>query len=546
MNELSDDALTEETDGRTRRFDPTGVPNLDHLLGGGLPRRALAIVVGPPGSGKTTIANQMAFAAARDGRRVLVFTAFSEPSNKLVEHLRTFSFYQSDMVGERIQFLSLQQFLERGLEATSDEIVRLTRQRRAALVVLDGFRGIRGPDTHPRIAREFLYDVGTRLSVLGATSIITSEADPRDPAFFPEATTADVIIGLHHSLRGVRQFRALEVVKARGASLLPGLHGLRLSSGGANVYPSLESRVARWALGEPDGNDTLESISPPDAYQDRREPFDLPELDRLLDGGLPDRTTTLLVGSLGTGKTLLGLHFALARVRAGAPTLFLGFRENLPQLLRKADAFDLGKELRAAIAPSGNLTLQRWPAVELVPDIVADRLLTAIDRMGAQYVVVDGVAELQHAVMHDTDAARVSDFLTALNEAFQSRGITSLFISEHPKVIASQIDFSTDPISVLAENVLLQQQVQYRGRLHRVLSVVKMRFSAHDYLLREFTIEAPQGIRVLAPFESGEDVLEGITRQQYPTSRGIRSNAVDASGQKVRDPRGDTPPEGMQ
>src|SRR5437764_3758225 len=76
--------------------DPTGVPNLDGVLGGGLPRGALMLVVGAPGSGKTTLALQMAFAAARAGRRVLILTALSEPTNKLIAHLRTFTFFTED------------------------------------------------------------------------------------------------------------------------------------------------------------------------------------------------------------------------------------------------------------------------------------------------------------------------------------------------------------------------------------------------------------------------------------------------------------------
>lgn len=46
---------------------------------------------------------------------------------------------------------------------------------------------------------------------------------------------------------------------------------------------------------------------------------------------------------------------------------------------------------------------------------------------------------------------------------------------------------------MLAENVLLLEQVEYRDALHRVLSVLKMRFSAPDHLVREFVITAPEG-----------------------------------------------------
>src|SRR4051812_39584183 len=56
----------------------TGIEPLDRLLGGGLLRRATAMLIGPPGSGKTILAQQLAFAAARRGETVLYFTGYSD------------------------------------------------------------------------------------------------------------------------------------------------------------------------------------------------------------------------------------------------------------------------------------------------------------------------------------------------------------------------------------------------------------------------------------------------------------------------------------
>ncbi|HEY0603045.1 MAG TPA: ATPase domain-containing protein, partial [Herpetosiphonaceae bacterium] len=57
---------------------PTSVPGLDLVLGGGIPRGALVFLVGSPGAGKTILASQILFEAARAGSRGLIFTAFSE------------------------------------------------------------------------------------------------------------------------------------------------------------------------------------------------------------------------------------------------------------------------------------------------------------------------------------------------------------------------------------------------------------------------------------------------------------------------------------
>ena len=501
------------------KMDPSGVPNLDQVLGGGIPRGALVIVVGPPGSGKTTLANQMAFAAARSGRRAVVMTALSEPTTKLIAHLRSFRFYDDELVGESMQFLSLQQFLSGGLEATADELVSAVRHAHAGFVVLDGFRGVRGVDLDPQAARQFLYDVGTTLSVLGTTTIITSEADPRDPQFFPEATTADVILGLRYDLIGVRQWRGVEVMKVRGGAPLSGLHGLALSYDGAVIFPRLEARVAAVTQGSRVGE-----LARPDTADDLLEErgelggsasFGLPELDSLLGGGLTRGTSTLVVGSLGAGKTQLALQFAVAGAKAGEQTLFLGFRESRRQILLKLDPFTFARDIRKELGPGGHLTLQRWAPVELNPDIVADHLLQTLENLGVKRLVVDSIAELERCVAADGGPERAANYLAAIVEATRLRGVTALFTREIRQVVAPELDFADNPISVMAENVLLLRKIEYEGSLHRVLSVIKMRFSAHDVSsVREFTITAPQGLQVLAPADSDAATLEGIAREQ--------------------------------
>ncbi len=480
-----------------RHIDPTGVPNLDTVLGGGLVPGALALIVGPPGSGKTTLANQLAFAAGSQGRRAVVVSAMSEPTSKLIAHLRTFGFYDDTLVGDRIQFLSLEQYLSTGLASAGEALIDIARKARADVVVLDGFRGIRGSDMDLQAARQFLYDIGSTLSVFGMTTIITSEADPRDPAFFPESTTADIIIGLHYDLVGVQQFRALEVVKMRGAQPLAGLHSIHLSSDGLVIYPRLASRVStRTEAAEPD-EALIAQAGDEMAVPLTRVSVGIAGLDDALGGGITSGTSTLVVGSLGTGKTVLGLHFAAAGLRAGEPTVFLGFRESLTQLLHKARAFDLGRELLEGIQPRGLLTLQHWAPVELNPDIVADRLVATLDRVGARRLVVDSVIELENAIRESGDPKRMDSYMASLVEALQQRSITAMFIREHDTTISTRMEFTPGQVAVLAENVLLLQHVEGSDALHRVLSVVKMRFSAHDAQLHEFTIQAPVGIKLL-------------------------------------------------
>lgn len=530
MREVNGEVNGTEKAGMQRMS--TGVPNLDLILGGGLPRRALLLVMGVPGSGKTSLASQIGFGAASHGQRVLILTALSESTTKLIEHLRSFRFFDPALIGDHVQFLSVQAPMADGFVALRDAILHMSRQMRADLVVVDGFRGIRDVERDPIAARQFLYDIGTALGALGVTTIVTSEADPHDPSFYPETTTSDVILGLHYALFGDRQRRRIEVIKVRGAAPLAGLHTITLSAEGMHVYPHLEERVALALVGGdaqtqgaaapraeaaenvPSHPRVDEHASESDDPVENRVNMGLPELDTLLHGGFARATSTVIAGSLGTGKTLAALHYALAGVRAGERVVYLSLRESPEELVRAATPFGIAPELSAALAPGGGLTLLWVPPIKVEADVIGDRILTALDTVRPARFIVDSIAELERAVTRGSAPGRLEDYLAALMQACRSRGVTSLFIKETSKIGSVTLDFSVDPLSVLAENVVVLQQVAHQSVLHRVLSVVKMRYSAHDLTLREFVIAPPEGIRVLAPFESGAGVLQGIADDQ--------------------------------
>jgi circadian clock protein KaiC len=144
-------------------IDPTGVRGLDAVLGGGLPRGALMIVNGPPGSGKTILASPIAFAAAHAGRRAALFTLLSEGPIKLIEHLSSLRFFDPDLARETAQVISLQGLLEKGLEGTTEELIATAQQMRGGVLVLDGFSGLRQSQFELQASYRFLYRMGGAL-----------------------------------------------------------------------------------------------------------------------------------------------------------------------------------------------------------------------------------------------------------------------------------------------------------------------------------------------------------------------------------------------
>ena len=84
----------------------TGDAGLDRVLGGGFMRGSVAIVQGTPGAGKTTLANQMAFANARSGGRTVYITLLSESHGRMTSALSPMRFFDHGDVGETIHYIS--------------------------------------------------------------------------------------------------------------------------------------------------------------------------------------------------------------------------------------------------------------------------------------------------------------------------------------------------------------------------------------------------------------------------------------------------------
>lgn len=465
-------------------FQLTGIPGLDEITGG-LPPNGLTMVVGTPGTGKTVLSMQMAMHAARNGGNALILTVFSEPHEKLLRHMSSFSFYDESLIGEKIQLLSLKSALADGLDAILRVVVSSVEGKQSPLIVLDGYRGLRTM-LGEQASQQFLSALSSQLPYRGGSCVVSSEADPLDVGQYGEMTSADAIILLTRVRAGAAIFRDIRIDKLRGHSYREGRHGFDITADGVEVYPRLATSL-------PDEEPHTTG---------RRLGFGLPELDSMLDGGVPQFSTTLVFGDPGTGKSTLALHFAVAGAEAGEPTLLMTFRESAGDLLRKSD--ELGMRLRQAVA-AGSVRLHRQPPIEINPDKVAWEMRQMILRDGVQRVIIDGVNELERAA---AILGAESDYLAALLEMLRRLGTTTVMLRDALPPLTGELD---SPVVPVAHNRIILRRVEYQANLYRICSVLNMQASDHDTGIHEFRI-GQGGIRVLPQPESEPGVLAGIAR----------------------------------
>jgi circadian clock protein KaiC len=453
----------------------TGNPEADRVLGGGFMANSINILMGEPGTGKTLFAEQLVFHNADGDRPVLYLTTLSEPLSKVVIYLQRFSFYDETKLGSSIMYDDLGSALvQGGPEALPRRIREAIETFAPKIIVIDSFKAIHDLTTSPAEMRRMASELAGLLSAFETTTFLVGEYSSDDVARYPEFAIADGILEFARHKKSNADERFIRVSKLRGTGYLEGLHGVHISDRGLQVYPRLVSPTSPFGY-----STTRERIS-----------TGVEGLDPLLGGGIWRGSTTLLVGPTGSGKTTMGLQFALSGAAAGEPALYVNFQENPTQLARVIDA------LSPATAADGHpgLHLLYASSVELQIDRVIVEIFGTIEAQGIRRVVIDAVGDLAMAA---GDGQRIHDYLYALVQRFTSAGITVFFALED--TMQGPMPMPPGPndfgrVSYMCDNLILLQ-IERGERLQRRLTVYKTRGSEHDDAARPMTISGA-GVRV--------------------------------------------------
>jgi circadian clock protein KaiC len=488
-----------ETDRANERIT-TGVKGLDTILGGGVFRNEIYIVSGRPGAGKTIFSNQLSFAHARAGGRVVYATLLAETHARLIAQLRSMSFFDEKMVGKELLYLNaLGAITEGGLPGLLELVRHMVRDHRATLLVLDGMVTAETLAKSDEEYKRFISELQTWVGVVGCTVLFVTSSG-LGVKVSPEHTMVDGIIELTSERIGMQNTRYVAVTKLRGSAFLEGQHSYLITSDGLAVYPRMEAQL-------PSDGATPAS---------ERVTTGISGLDEVIGGGIVARSTTLFLGSSGAGKTIMGLQFLAEGARRGEKCLHFGFYEPPSSVLAKADRLHLDF---TRLVDDGVLFVQWLRPAEIHIDALVDKLLTVVREEKIRRLFIDGFVGFRSA--HHSE--RISSVFSAVTDELVRSGVTTVISDETRELFIREIEVPTQNVSAIFHNIVFFRQVEREAELVRLVSVMKTRDSAADRRLWRYEI-GDRGAELVAPFEPGAErlMLGGQGRARTPARRKAR------------------------
>lgn len=469
----------------------TGVPGLDQILGGGLPEFSFNLIVGSPGSGKTTLAHQIMFALATGDRPALFFTVLGEPPVKMLRYQQQFSFFDLNKINGSIRYVNLSDDvatnkLERVLTRITQEVEAFS----PALVFVDSFRSVMLESRHhsegPISLQRFIQQLGTLLSGWQATSFLIGEyLSERDPN--PALTVADGLLSLEQNIYRNSMVRKIQVIKMRGQATRPGMHTFRITSAGIEIFPAAVVHVDAGVV-------TAASRSSPSRV---RLAMGVPRLDEMLGGGLPSGYSLLVAGPSGSGKTILATSFLSEGVRRGEPGVIVAFEQTPSRSwVRTLDN----------LISNGQIGLINTRTLDLSIDEIVQLLGNRIHQMKATRVVIDSLSGFELAVA-PTFRQDFRESLFRMVTVLSGLGVTVLMTSELEDRYVD-LRFSPYGSAFLTDAIIVQRYIEVNSCLKRVMAVVKVRASDHSNEIRQFEITT-DGIDIGDPVLDYEGLLCG-------------------------------------
>jgi circadian clock protein KaiC len=462
---------------------PTGIPGMDEITGGGLPKGRPTLVAGAAGCGKTLFAMEFLVNGAAQYEEPGVFVAFEENADELTQNVASLGFDLKKLIKQkkiiidhvRVERSEIEETGDYDLEGLFIRLGHAIDSIGAKRVVLDTIEVLFSALSNQGILRAELQRLFRWLKDKGVSAVITAERGSGTVTRFGlEEYVADCVILLDHRVTEQMSTRRLRIVKYRGT-----LHG-------TNEYPFLITRDGISVL-------PITSVGLDHQASAERVSTGVRELDEMLGGkGYYKGSSVLLTGTAGSGKSSLAAAFVDAACRRGERCLYFAFEEATQQILRnmRSIGIDLAPHVKKGLL---QFHIARPTLYGLEMHLVT--MYDLIREHKPQVVVLDPITDF-FAI---GSTAEVKAAITRIIDFLKTNQITALFTSYTEEEGPNE---SVVGVSSLIDTWISLRNLESNGERHRGLFVLKSRGMPHSNQIRSFQL-TDHGIQIGAVDLSG-------------------------------------------
>lgn len=219
----------------------SGIKELDSLLGGGLDRGTSTMFMGPPGTGKSTLAMKFAVAAAQQGESTL-FLCFDETVGTLIDRAEQLGMKCTPYLENGTLKIEQIDPAEISPGELASRIVRAVRNDANRMVVIDSINGYLNAMPDDRFLNLQLHELLTYLNqqgvitlmILAQQGLMGSMQSAVDLTYLADTV---VLWRYYEAFGSIKQ--ALSIIKKRSGSHERTIRDIKVGAGGIEVGPPL-------------------------------------------------------------------------------------------------------------------------------------------------------------------------------------------------------------------------------------------------------------------------------------------------------------------
>jgi circadian clock protein KaiC len=229
----------------------------------------------------------------------------------------------------------------------------------------------------------------------------------------------------------------------------------------------------------------------------------------------------MLTGPAGSGKSTVATQFMSAGLANGETGIIAVFEEYPEEYLVRANARnpEVGKMINTR-----KLELIYLRPLDLSVDEALAAILEAVDRLGARRVVIDSLSGFEVALA-PTFREDFRESLYRLVGTLTAAGVTVFMTAEISEGVGDS-RFTSEKVSFITDEIIVQRYVEMEGELRRVMAVIKMRGSDHSHEFRLYDVTAT-GVVVGGTLKEYDGIITGVPTLRAKPTKAKRRKSLE-------------------